>query len=44
MIKKWEYYEADEKELEKVMSENNISELLARILINRNLKEVGATN
>lgn len=39
MIKKWEYYEADEKELEKVMSENNISELLARILINRNLKE-----
>ena len=39
MIKKWEYYQTDENEVEKIKSDNNISELLAKVLVNRGFKE-----
>lgn len=37
MNKKWEYCQADEEKLFKIASENNISIILARILLNRNI-------
>jgi len=39
MKKKWEYYEQDESLVEKIASKHNISKLLARILVNRNIVE-----
>lgn len=39
MTKKWEYYDIDSKLVKKVAKENNISELLATILVNRNILE-----
>ena len=38
MNKKWEYKEVDVEEAKKVAKENNISELLATVLINRDIK------
>jgi len=38
MNKKWEYQEVDEVEVKKLAEENNISELLATVLINREIK------
>lgn len=37
MNKKWEYCQVDEEKLFKIASENNISIILARILLNRNI-------
>ena len=37
MKKKWEYYEQDKELVEKISTKYNISELLAKILINRNI-------
>ena len=39
MNKKWEYYEIDENIVGKVATKYNVSRLLAKILINRNLIE-----
>lgn len=39
MIKKWEYYQTNENEVEEIKNDNNISELLAKVLINRGIKE-----
>lgn len=39
MKKKWEYYEQDKELVEKISTKYNISELLAKILINRNIIE-----
>ena len=38
MNKKWEYKEVDVDEVAKIAKENNISELLATVLINRDIK------
>lgn len=38
MIKKWEYYDVDEKVVENLMNDNDVSELLAKILVNRGIK------
>ena len=38
MYKKWRYQEVDSNLVEKVAEENNISELLATVLINRGIK------
>lgn len=43
MLKKWEYYEVDEEKIKKVMQENNISELLAKILLNRGFEDFNKT-
>ena len=37
MKKKWEYYEQDKELVEQIAKSHNISELLAKILINRNI-------
>lgn len=37
MNKKWEYYEIDEEKVEKISSKFNISNLLAKILVNRDI-------
>mgnify|MGYP002587147715 FL=1 len=37
MKKKWEYYEQDKKLVEQIAKKHNISTLLAKILINRNI-------
>jgi len=39
MKKKWEYYEQNEKLVEEIASKHNISNLLARILVNRDIIE-----
>jgi len=39
MKKKWEYYAQDEELVEKIASKHNISRLLAKILVNRNITE-----
>lgn len=38
MIKKWEYYQTNEDEVKKIKDNYNISELLAKILLNRGIK------
>ena len=38
MYKKWRYQEVDSNLVEKVAEDNNISELLATVLINRGIK------
>lgn len=37
MNKKWEYYEPNEEQIKEISEKNNISELLARILVNREI-------
>ena len=37
MNKKWELYETDYELVKKIQEENNISEILATILVNRNI-------
>lgn len=44
MNKKWECYEIDEEQVEKVARKYNVSKLLAKILINRNLIEEDKIN
>lgn len=39
MKKKWEYYEQNKEQVTKIAKEHNISELLAKILINRGITE-----
>ena len=39
MKKKWEYYEQDKELVEQIAKKHNISELLAKILVNRKLLE-----
>lgn len=39
MNKKWEYYEVDESEVEKVARKYGLSKLLSKILVNRNIIE-----
>lgn len=39
MKKKWSFYEVEEKQIEEISSKYNISELLARILVNRGITE-----
>lgn len=39
MKKKWEYYEPNKQLVEQIAKEHNISELLAKILVNRNITE-----
>ena len=39
MKKRWEYYEQNKELVEKIVAKHNISELLAKILINRNIIE-----
>ncbi len=39
MKKKWEFYEVNEEEINKISEKYNISKLLARVLINRDIKE-----
>ena len=39
MIKKWEYCEADEEKVRETMRKNDISELVAKILLNRGIEE-----
>lgn len=39
MNKKWEYYEAGEEKVEEISSKFNISRLLAKILVNRDIVE-----
>ncbi len=39
MNKKWEFYEKNEKRIEKVQKENGISKMLATILVNKNLED-----
>lgn len=43
MVKKWEYFDADEEKIKKLMQENNISELLAKILLNRGFEDYAKT-
>ena len=38
MYKKWRYQEVDSDLVEKISKENNISELLATVLVNREIK------
>ena len=44
MIKKWEYYQPNEEDVEKIKNHNNISKLLAKVLINRGIKEDNEIN
>ena len=44
MNKKWECYEVDENQVEAVARKYNVSKLLARILINRNLTDSETVN
>ena len=44
MNKKWECYEIDEEKVEKIARKYNVSNLLAKILINRNLIEENKIN
>ena len=37
MNRKWEFYQQDEELVQKIAKEHNISELLAAILVNRNI-------
>ena len=37
MNKKWEYYEAQEEKVEEISNKFNISKLLAKILVNRDI-------
>lgn len=39
MNKKWEYYESNEQKVEEIADKFNISKLLAKILVNRNILE-----
>ena len=39
MKKKWKYYEQDTEKVKQIAKKHNISELLAKILINRNITE-----
>lgn len=39
MKKKWEYYEVDEKKVEKIAKEHNISRLIAQVLVNRGITD-----
>ena len=39
MNKKWECLEADEEKVKKISEEYNISSLLAKILVNKNIVE-----
>ena len=39
MKKKWEYYEADSEKVEYIAEKFNVSEVLARVLVNRNIIE-----
>ncbi len=39
MIKKWEYNKFDDETIEKFANENNVSKLLAKVLLNRGFKE-----
>ena len=39
MKKKWEYYDQNQELVEKIAKEHNISNLLAKILVNRNITE-----
>lgn len=38
MNKKWEYYETDEDLVKKISKKFDISEILAKVLINRDIK------
>ena len=44
MNKKWECYEIDEEKVEKIARKYNVSKLLAKILINRDLVEDDKVN
>ena len=37
MIKKWEGFQIDESKISEISKKHNINELLARILLNRNI-------
>ena len=37
MIKKWEGFQIDESKIPEIVNKHNINELLARILLNRNI-------
>lgn len=37
MKKKWEFFEVDDKKIDEISQKHNISKLLARVLINRNI-------
>ena len=39
MKKRWEYYEQNKELVKKIVAKHNISKLLAKILINRNIIE-----
>ena len=39
MKKKWEFYEINDEEINRISEKCNISKLLARVLVNRNIKE-----
>ena len=39
MNKKWEYYEPNEEKIKEIAKENNVSELFAKILVNREITE-----
>lgn len=39
MNKKWEYYDSNEEQIKEISEKNNISELLARILVNREITD-----
>ena len=39
MNKKWESYKVDESLVSKIAKDNNISELMARVILNRNIQE-----
>ncbi len=41
MNKKWEYYEAQEEKVEEISNKFNVSKLLAKILVNRDIVEDG---
>ena len=37
MNKKWECYEVDENKVQDLMNKYNVNEILARILVNKNI-------
>ena len=39
MNKKWEYYEPNEEKIKEIAKKNNVSELFAKILVNREITE-----
>ncbi len=39
MNKKWEYYEPNEEKIKEISKKNNVSELFAKILVNREITE-----